>query len=407
MKPSRSSFPKGFDFGSDDVLCPYNDYDPSLNHHQTYPSPPPPPPPPSLKAEVRECASRRSSSGNTGYEEGYNSEVQRSVQIMRDKQELAETQKELSKLQLVQREYPDTKHTDSKTEAAISTTEVTKAENLPNPHNPALQTQSVMGYSMLPNQSATLVPLPSSAADQNIPYKQEPFQSSTLPPVKSAVEFQKQASTSQQAYHYNQMKSNIPYHAHHSYQTKHEPDPCRIQNPQTTQPYQNESSSFPPPYHPQQQPWVSPSPQPHFSPPQEQTEIRTEMTPAPSVPFYSYHVPTSQRTMVVSSQQMFPNQLVPQSSGVPQPSLGSRSEERSGHGGNYGGYRYPNASASSYQQQQQMQPPPFRQANPNEISRAPHHLSSTYSHDVPKVVYDADLGRHPYSHYYQQQNRQQ
>ncbi|CAN6444558.1 unnamed protein product [Victoria cruziana] len=346
---------------------------------------------------------RRSTSGYCIYFVG--NLVQRSVQIMRDKQELAETQKELSKLQLVQES--DAKRTDSKI-GAISSTELTKVENVPDPRNSASQSRNITGYAMLPNQSANLVSLPSTAADQNIPYKQEPFQpsTSTLPPARSVVEFQNQGIASQQPYHYSQVKSNIPFHAPHSYQTKHEPDPCRIQNPQTTQPYQNESSSRSLPYQPQQQPWIPPSPQPQFSRPQEQTEIRTETTPVPSVPFYSYHVPTAQHTVVVSSQQMFPNQLVPQSSGVAQPSSVSQAEERSGHGGNYGGYRYLNASPSSYQQQQQMQPPPFRQANHNEISRAPHYLS-TYSPDVSKVVYDADISRTPYSHYYHQQNRQQ
>ncbi|XP_010448000.1 PREDICTED: vacuolar protein-sorting protein BRO1 [Camelina sativa] len=66
-------------------------------------------------------------------------EVHRSVQILRDKQELADTQKELAKLQLVQKESSSSSHSQhGEDRVATPVPEPKKSENTSDPHNQQL-----------------------------------------------------------------------------------------------------------------------------------------------------------------------------------------------------------------------------------------------------------------------------
>ncbi|CAI9299576.1 unnamed protein product [Lactuca saligna] len=64
-------------------------------------------------------------------------EVHRSVQILRDKQELADTQKELAKLQLAHKESSSS-HNSQQNEERSSTPDTKKTENSPDPHSQQL-----------------------------------------------------------------------------------------------------------------------------------------------------------------------------------------------------------------------------------------------------------------------------
>ncbi|CAH1429625.1 unnamed protein product [Lactuca virosa] len=79
-------------------------------------------------------------------------EVHRSVQILRDKQELADTQKELAKLQLAHKESSSS-HNSQQNEERSSTPDTKKTENLPDPQSQQLALA-------LPSQVAPPQPAP-------------------------------------------------------------------------------------------------------------------------------------------------------------------------------------------------------------------------------------------------------
>ncbi|KAI0516243.1 hypothetical protein KFK09_008915 [Dendrobium nobile] len=101
-------------------------------------------------------------------------EVHRSVQIIRDKQELSETQKELAKLQLSQKEPTNSSHSPKSTDGITSTATEIKA------HNDDKDPSNLQLALALPRQTT---PIP----DQNQQYKELPIQqpapaSLTAPP---------------------------------------------------------------------------------------------------------------------------------------------------------------------------------------------------------------------------------
>ncbi|KAL4573118.1 hypothetical protein LXL04_019913 [Taraxacum kok-saghyz] len=79
-------------------------------------------------------------------------EVHRSVQILRDKQELADTQKELAKLQMAHKESSSS-HNSQQNEERCSTPDTKKTENSPDPHGQQLAL-------VLPSQLAPPPPQP-------------------------------------------------------------------------------------------------------------------------------------------------------------------------------------------------------------------------------------------------------
>ncbi|KAL0921522.1 hypothetical protein M5K25_008602 [Dendrobium thyrsiflorum] len=101
-------------------------------------------------------------------------EVHRSVQIIRDKQELSETQKELAKLQLSQKEPTNSSHSPKSTDGITAAATENKA------HKDDKDTSNLQLALALPHQTA---PIP----DQNQQYKELPIQqpaptSLTVPP---------------------------------------------------------------------------------------------------------------------------------------------------------------------------------------------------------------------------------
>jgi len=106
-------------------------------------------------------------------------QVHRSVQILRDKQELAETQKELAKLQLAQKESSSSSHSQSneeKTSAAAADSR--KTDNTSDVHNQQLALA-------LPHQVAPQpqpVAPPSQAPPQNLTQQQSYYLPSTQLP---------------------------------------------------------------------------------------------------------------------------------------------------------------------------------------------------------------------------------
>lgn len=113
-------------------------------------------------------------------------EVHRSVQILRDKQELAETQKELAKLQLAQKESASTSPTKQSEEKASLTSEPNTIDNISDQHNNQLalalphqvvqHQQSVAPHTHTHNQS-----LPQNVTQPQSYYVPPPITTTQLP----------------------------------------------------------------------------------------------------------------------------------------------------------------------------------------------------------------------------------
>lgn len=105
-------------------------------------------------------------------------EVHRSVQILRDKQELADTQKELAKLQLVQKESSSSNHSQSGEEKATTPVSDPKTtDSSSDVHNQQLAL--ALPHQVMPQQQPPSVPPPSQAPPQNV--VQQPYY---LPPAQ-------------------------------------------------------------------------------------------------------------------------------------------------------------------------------------------------------------------------------
>lgn len=105
-------------------------------------------------------------------------EVHRSVQILRDKQELAETQKELAKLQLVQKESSSSSHSQSEEKASPPASDATKADNTAEIHNQHLAL--ALPHQVVPQQQPAPVPPPTQTPPQNVTQQQSYY----LPPAQ-------------------------------------------------------------------------------------------------------------------------------------------------------------------------------------------------------------------------------
>ncbi|CAN0896837.1 hypothetical protein LINGRAHAP2_LOCUS18735 [Linum grandiflorum] len=111
-------------------------------------------------------------------------EVHRSVQILRDKQELAETQKELAKLQLVHKDSSSSTHSQSNEEKSAEPKN-NDSNNNSEGHNQQLAL--ALPQQVIPQQQQISVPPPSHTPPQNIaqPQPQPQPQSYYLPPSQS------------------------------------------------------------------------------------------------------------------------------------------------------------------------------------------------------------------------------
>ncbi|GMI74818.1 FLOE1 [Hibiscus trionum] len=234
-------------------------------------------------------------------------EVHRSVQILRDKQELAETQKELAKLQLAQKESSSS-HSQS-TEERVSTPapDSKKTDNTSEMQNQQL---ALALPQQVASQQQPVVP-PSQAPPQNLTqqsyYMPSNQVSNPQAPVAAPSPAPPPAPAPAQAQHpQNQYLTCDP-----QYRPPQMQDMSRMP-PQPTQPQVNQVQSFP---HYQQQ-W--PQQLSQQVPPQQQSSMQPQMR-APSTPAYPSYPPTQSTNP--SQSEALPNSMPMQISysGLPQP----------------------------------------------------------------------------------------
>ncbi|XP_057957961.1 uncharacterized protein LOC131150905 [Malania oleifera] len=302
-------------------------------------------------------------------------EVHRSVQILRDKQELAEAQKELAKLQLAQKESSSASHSQHSEERGTPTaSDSQRSDNASDMSNQQLALA-------LPHQVAPQPSLPPRPIEQQQP---------VAPPSQAPV----QNVTQPQAY-YLPPTTQLPAQTQHpqgqylssdpQYRTPQlqdisrvAPQPAQSQVSQATQVHQL------PQY---QQPWAQQMPQ-QVQPPQQpsmQPQIRPQSTsvypPYPSQPAN----PSLPETLPISMPMQVPY------SGISQPGASRADVMPYGYGG----------VGRTVQQQQQPSPLPQHvkgnfagQPGDGYSATGPH---PALSHGNAYVMYDTEGGRahHP------------
>ncbi|KAK4776457.1 hypothetical protein SAY86_005145 [Trapa natans] len=210
-------------------------------------------------------------------------EVHRSVQILRDKQELAETQKELAKLQLVQKETSLGNSQSSEERASAPAPETKKTDNPADASNQQLALA-------LPHQVAPPQPVspPSQTPAQSLPQLQAYYLSRPQMPTPSGA-------------------------AHVQY---------GLPDPQGRSTQLQENSQMPPPsMQPQvnQQPTMHPFPQ--YQQQQWHQQVPSQMR-APPTPVYSSYLPNqpSNSPLPLPPQEYVPNSMhmqLPYAGGLP------------------------------------------------------------------------------------------
>ncbi|XP_075476680.1 uncharacterized protein LOC142517999 [Primulina tabacum] len=198
-------------------------------------------------------------------------EVHRSVQILRDKQELADTQKELAKLQLAQKDSSSAARNEEKPSPLAS-------EEKKNENSSDVKSQQL---ALLQNQVAPQPSLPARPVE----YQQPSMPSQTMPQI--------------QAYYLPQQMNNQPVPSQPS-QTQYIPAQAQLQDfsrmsPQPTQSHVNQGPQVQslPLY---QQPWPQPQPQPqqqqqqHPVQPSQQPVMQTQIRSS-SPAIYSSYLP--------------------------------------------------------------------------------------------------------------------
>ncbi|KAL6975834.1 hypothetical protein U1Q18_024630 [Sarracenia purpurea var. burkii] len=246
-------------------------------------------------------------------------EVHRSVQILRDKQELAETQKELAKLQLAQKESSSVSHSQQNEEkAAPPASDLKKTDNTPPMHEQQLALA-------LPHQVAPQPSVPARPMEQQQPVPPPPPQSMTqsqayyLPPQhmpNPPAPAQAQAQPSQGQY--------LPSDA--QYRTPQMQDLSRVAPP----PVQSQINQAPPQLHqlPQyQQQWPQQLPQ-QATPPQSSMQPQMRAPSAAASSTYPPYLPSQPANP--PPQETLPNSMPMQApySGISQPGV-SRAEAMS------------------------------------------------------------------------------
>ncbi|TXG55155.1 hypothetical protein EZV62_020411 [Acer yangbiense] len=235
-------------------------------------------------------------------------EVHRSVQILRDKQELAETQKELAKLQLVQKESTSSSHSQSNEErASPPASDAKRNENTSDMHNQQLAL--ALPHQVAPQQQA-MAP-PSQPPPQNATQQQSYYMPTTQlpnPPAPVPTPSPAPAPAPSQQPQGQYMPSD------NQYRTTQLQDPSRMA-PQPTQSQVNPAPpvhQYPPQY---QQQW--PQQLPQQVQPTQQPSVQPQMRPPTTTVYTQY--PSNQSNP--PPQEMLPNSMPMQVpfSGVPQP----------------------------------------------------------------------------------------
>ncbi|XP_044503318.1 activating signal cointegrator 1 complex subunit 2 homolog [Mangifera indica] len=218
-------------------------------------------------------------------------EVHRSVQIIRDKQELIETQKELAKLQLVQKESSSSSHLQSTEERASPTVpEGKKKENASDMHNQQLAL--ALPHQVAPQQQP--VALPSQPPPQNVTRQQSyymPTNQIPNPPAPAPALAPSPIPASVPVPVPSQQPQSQYLTSDPQYRTSQVPDPTRLA-PQVTHSQVNTvppGHQFPQQY---QQQWPQQLPQPvqQSQQPSMQPQIRSPSTTV--YPTYASSQPT-------------------------------------------------------------------------------------------------------------------
>ncbi|GAV70421.1 DUF1421 domain-containing protein [Cephalotus follicularis] len=272
-------------------------------------------------------------------------EVHRSVQILRDKQELAETQKELAKLQLVQKESSSQSQSNEERSSPV-----------------ASDPKNTDNSSDMHNQQLVLA----------LPHQVAPQQQPVAPPAQTAA----QNVNQQQSYYLPQTQLHLPSDS--QYRTS--PDISRV----APQPTQSQVNQTPPaqPFPQYQQQWPQQLP-PQVQPPR-QPSMQPQMRP-PSTTVYPVY-PSSQPTN--PSQEAMPNSMPMQVhfSGVPQ-SISSRSDAMPyGYGG-------PGRTVPQQPPPQQIKGTFGSQPSDGYATAGPH---PTLPPGSAYIMYDSEGGRAPH-----------
>ncbi|XP_010242911.1 PREDICTED: RNA polymerase II degradation factor 1 [Nelumbo nucifera] len=317
-------------------------------------------------------------------------EVHRSVQILRDKQELAETQKELAKLQLAHKESSTNGHLQHKEDGgAPSASGPKKTDNVPVPE---VQNQLALA---LPQQVAPSLSPPTRPVEPPQPMAPP----SQAPPQNVHVQTQPNAYYSPQ----NQLPNPPPQTQSHT-QDQYLPVDSQYQRPQMqevprqpqqpVQPQMSQAQQIPPfPSYQQQWPQQFPRQQPQQ--PSLQAEVRPQTTPV-----YPPYLPTQPAN---PSPEPFLGSMPMQVpfSGIPQPGV-SRAESMV--------YGYNAAGRTTVQQQPPLQHNMQQQPQPQTSqSTFGAHLSSgtgaypgagaqpTQPQGQRSMIYDGEGGRAPHT----------
>ncbi|XP_058100551.1 uncharacterized protein LOC131245246 isoform X2 [Magnolia sinica] len=291
-------------------------------------------------------------------------EVRRSVQILRDKQELADAQQELAKLQLAQKE--STHHKEDG--VASSTTESNKHDNAP-------ETQNQQLALALPHQTAIPTSLPANQPYKEVPVQQPPLSSLPVqqPPLSSLPTQQPLHVQSHPNTYYSQQNQlpNQPPQMDQHLQAGLQYAPQRPQmqdlSRQASPPQPHVNPAQTPQFPPYQQQWPQQSPQ-QFpqqtqpQPPSTQIQIRPQTPPV--YPAYS-HQPTN------PSPEAYPSSMPMQ---VPFSGVAPNRPESAVYG--YGG---PGRTTQQQPPLPQQQPP----LPPHNIQRQPLPQSNQSSFGAP------------------------
>ncbi|XP_058209042.1 uncharacterized protein LOC131321990 [Rhododendron vialii] len=302
-------------------------------------------------------------------------EVHRSVQLLRDKQELADTQKELAKLQLAQKESSSSTHSQQKEEKASPPAADPKAtDNTPDMHGQQLALA-------LPHQVAPQPSLPSRPMEQPQPVAPPPSVTQSqayyyAPPQMPNIPTQgpAQALGPAQASQGQYLQSDAQYGA-----------------PQMQQPGQTQVNQAPqvhqlPQY---QQQWAQQLPQ-HVGPPQ--TSMQPQIRPQ-STAVYPPYLP-SQPPNPSPAPETLPSSMPMQ---MPYPGIsqqgGSRVDTMP--------YGYGGPGRTVQQQQPQQQPPPQQLKSSFGVQPGEGYTASgshpSLSPGNAYMMYDGEAGRthHP------------
>ncbi|TKY66856.1 hypothetical protein E2542_SST09747 [Spatholobus suberectus] len=370
---------KGFDFGSDDILCSYDDYanrdsssngnhaDPQDFHKSRmartsmFPTTAYNPPEDSLGQDVIvtvEKSMKKYADNLMRFLEGLSSrlsqlelycynldksigemrsdlnrdhveqdsrlkslekhlqEVHRSVQILRDKQELAETQKELAKLQLAQKESSSSSHSQSNEERSSPTTDPKKTDNASDSNNQQLAL--ALPHQIAPLQQPAAPPAQAPAPNVTQAPQQPPYYMPSAPLPNPAV-------------------PQLP-------QNQYLPSDQQYRTPQLVAPQPTPSQVAPSPPVQQFSHYQQPQPQPQQPPQQQQQQWSQQVQPPQPPPMQSQIRPPSpnvyppyqpNQASNPSPPETLPNSMAMQMpySGVPPPGSSRGDAIPYGYGG--------------------------------------------------------------------------